>query len=102
MASNLFDDYPYQQACSTVFRTGSLDVGSSGTNLKKLKPRKGPFKSKRRPKQIEDGQLLEVTVKKVGVNDGLIGKRKTNLEMVPSSERRAKPKVVPKEGLSKC
>lgn len=34
--------------------------------MKRNKPRKRPYKSNRKPKQILDGQLLEVPVKKVG------------------------------------
>lgn len=102
VAVNPLDGFSDNQVCSTVFRTASSEAGSSRTIGIKSKPRKRPYKSRRKSKPIADGQLLEVPVKKAGLKEEMIGKRKADLELVPSNERRGKLKVVPNEGPPKC
>ncbi|VVB03712.1 unnamed protein product [Arabis nemorensis] len=63
IAGNFVGSSSGKQACSTVFRAGNSDAGSSGTSKKTRKPRRRPNRAVRNKSKVNDGQLLEVMVK---------------------------------------
>lgn len=80
--------------CRTVNRAGFPKVGSSRITSKKGKARKMPYKSRRIPKGLEESMVGGTVEKKVGLEEGVGGKRKSEKEL----ER--EPEIVPKEGMS--
>lgn len=72
-----FGDYaPQDWDSPTVFRTGVHNANSSGTFVKKIKPRKRPSKSKRRLKGQTDSAGSQTKEKREGCDKSFIEKRK--------------------------
>lgn len=89
------------QDCSTVYRANPFAAGSSGTVLRSVKPRRRPFRGKRRkfikPSSTSDERVIETVSDTLGE---IHYKRKATDEAEITSKVARRKEVVPNEGPS--
>lgn len=101
-SANFGDNVTSSWACSMGFRTSTQNASSFRTPISKNKPRKKPYKSRRKPKGRADNNLIETNATREGCDKGFLEKRKA-LEYpkeVSTPSTRSKKEMVPHEGPS--